>query len=368
MPAHLDTRQPAARLGIIGAGDISTQYARTLQDRPEATIVRIGGRDPQRAAVRARELGVPTGGSVEELLADESIDLVLNLTPPQAHFETSMRILDAGKHVWSEKPVALHAHEVVELRAMAEAHGVRIGVAPDTFLGPGIQRAVELLRAGAVGTPTGGVAIMQKPGPEAWHPNPEFLYQHGAGPLHDVGVYYLTALVQLLGSVVEVRADSQTSDRPRRVATGPNAGAVFASAVPTMVRAVYRFDGGAQVSALFGFDAHRAREVLEIEGSEGELAIPDPDGFEGTITLRTADGSVRGFEAVARPGEPRPGRGIGALELLQAVREKRPHRASLDLATHVLDALDATLDAARSGAAAAVLSRLPHANANAMPV
>ncbi|MFD6699493.1 MULTISPECIES: Gfo/Idh/MocA family protein [unclassified Microbacterium] len=354
-----ESPESVARLGVIGAGDISAQYARTLRDHPGIEIVRIGGRDPQRAAIRAHQLGVAAGGTIEELLADDRIDLVLNLTPPQAHFETSMRILDAGKHAWSEKPVALRGEEVAELRAMAEARGVRIGVAPDTFLGPGIQRAVRMLRDGAVGAPAGGIAIMQKPGPEAWHPAPEFFYRKGAGPLHDIGVYYLTALTQLLGSIVEVRADGRISQQPRRVATGPSAGTLFRSEVPTTVGAIYRFEGGAQVSALFGFDAHRTREVLEIEGSEGDLAIPDPDKFEGTITLRTSGGSPRRFEAAAAPDQPRAGRGIGALELLDAVREGRPHRASLELAGHVLDALNATLEALDTGAAVSVLSRLP---------
>ena len=335
---------PLARIGIIGPGSISSQYIRTLLRCPDVDLAFIAGRNAERARDQAEHFGIGQSGSVAELLKDECIDLVLNLTTPEAHFDVSMDILTAGKHLWSEKPAAMNHSQVDEIARLSGQHDLRVGVAPDTFLGAGIQESLRLAATGALGTLTGALAVMQKPGPEAWHPDPEFLYRKGAGPLHDIGVYYLTALVQFLGPLAETSATGFISPRTRTIAAGPRAGTTFQSDVPTVMRALYRFESGAEASAMFSFDAYRDRTILEIEGNDGELSVPDPDGFDGPIELRL-DGRQPTTITTSNRGA---GRGVGVIDLVRSLGAGQPHRASLELAAHVLDAMDATLEAAQT--------------------
>lgn len=343
-----------ARIGIIGPGSISAQYISTLRDHPEVEVAMLASRDPQRAAFAAARHGIRDSGSIEQLLGDDSIDLVVNLTPPDAHVDVSLAILDAGKHVWSEKPVALDREGVDALARLAAARDRRVGVAPDTFLGPGVDGALRLAHAGRVGALTGAVAVMQKPGPESWHPNPAFLYRRGAGPLHDMGVYYLTALVPFLGAVESVVGSTTLSHRPRVVATGPHAGARIEAEVPTAVRAVLRFAAGAEAAAYFTFDTVVSRAILTVEGERGEISVPDPDAFGGVIGVRSDDRS----EQIDAPAG-RAGRGIGIVDLVRSVRAGVPHRASLEVAAHVLEVMDAIVESAQTGRRTLVTSRPP---------
>lgn len=345
---------PPARIGIIGPGNIAGQYVRTLRDHPEVEVTTLSGRDPERAAVEAGRHGVSGSGSIERLLGDDSIDLIVNLTPPDAHVDVSLAILDAGKHVWSEKPIALDRDGVDAIARLAAARERRVGVAPDTFLGPGVGGGVRIARTGRVGALTGAVAMMQKPGPESWHPDPAFLYRRGAGPLHDMGVYYVTALVPFLGAVESVVGSARMPRRARVVATGPKAGETFEAEVPTAVRAVLSFAGGAEAVAYFSFDASVSRAVLRIEGERGEISLPDPDTFGGVIGVHSDDR----WEQIAAPAG-RAGRGIGIIDLLRSERAGVPHRASLELAAHVLEVMDAVLESARTGRRVLVSTRPP---------
>jgi len=346
--------RPRARIGIIGLGSISAQYINTLRDHPEVEIAMLASRDPERAASAAIRHGVRGSGSIGQLLGDDGIDLIVNLTPPEAHVEVSLAILDAGKHVWSEKPVALDQDGVQAIARLAAARDRRVGVAPDTFLGPGVDGALGIARSGRLGTLTGAVAVMQKPGPESWHPNPAFLYRRGAGPLHDMGVYYLTALVVFLGGVESVVGSATLSHRPRVIASGPRAGDRIEVDVPTAVRAVLRFATGAEAVAHFTFDTVLSRTILTIESERGEISVPDPDTFGGVIELRS-DGRSERIDAPAAGA----GRGIGIVDLLRSVRAGVPHRASLELAAHVLEVMDAIVASAETGRRTFVSSRPP---------
>ena len=193
-------------IGIVGAGTISDTYLENLTSFPDTTVVAVADLVPEAARRKAEQFGVPRFGAVEALLADEEVDIVVNLTTPNAHAEIAGRAVRAGKHVWNEKPLTLDRASAQALLRAAEAAGVQVGGAPDTFLGPGLQHARRLVEQGVIGTPLTALVLMQNPGPESWHPNPAFLFATGAGPLFDLGPYYLTDLSQVLGPVAQVAA------------------------------------------------------------------------------------------------------------------------------------------------------------------
>ena len=227
----------AVGVGVIGAGVISSQYLRNLTAFPDLDVLFVADLDEARAHDQAAAFGVPGSGSVGELLAHDGIEIVVNLTIPRAHVDVALRALACGKHVWNEKPIALDRKSGRELLEAARGAGLRVGTAPDTFLGPGIQTARRLVESGAIGTPLTALTLLQGPGPESWHPNPDFLFQDGAGPLFDLGPYYLTALVQVLGPVAQVSAVSSKARAVRTVGSGPRAGQQFDVTVPTHVAA-----------------------------------------------------------------------------------------------------------------------------------
>ena len=342
-------------IGVVGAGVISTQYLDTLTRAADVDVRFVADLDPARARARATEFGVPDGGTVEALLADDAIEIVVNLTVPAAHVEVALRALAAGRHVWNEKPIAPDRTGARAVLDAARTAGLRVAAAPDTLLGPGFQAALRLVADGAVGTPISALTLLQTPGPEHWHPDPAFLFQDGAGPLLDMGPYYLTALVQLLGPVVGVQALGSRARAERTVGSGPRAGQRFAVTVPTQVSALYRFAGGASAQSLFSFDSPRVRRRFELTGTEGTLVVPDPNTFIGAPEIHRAGGEVHRLARTATTA----GRGTGVVELARAVRDGRPERASGELAYHVLDTMLATLEAAESGAAVAVASTAP---------
>jgi predicted dehydrogenase len=334
------------RVGVIGAGVISTEYLRNLTRFPDLDVRVVGDLDEERARAQAEAFGVPRGGSVAAVLDDEEIELVVNLTVPQAHVEVALQALGAGKHVWTEKPIGLDRESTRKLLDAARAAGLRVATAPDTFLGPGLQTTRRIVESGAIGTPLTALTLLQSPGPESWHPNPDFLFQDGAGPLFDLGPYYLTALVQLLGPVSQVSAVTSKARAVRTVGSGPRAGQRFDVTVPTHVAAIYRFAGGATAQSLFSFDSAVKRRTIEVSGTDGTIAVPDPNTFAGEIVLHRMDG-----EEVTTPAVPAPAtRGTGVLELARAVRAGRPERASGELGEHVLDVMISTIEAAERGA------------------
>ncbi|MFJ8041140.1 Gfo/Idh/MocA family protein [Kitasatospora sp. NPDC096147] len=337
------------RVGVVGAGKISGVYLDTLTRQPETTVTAVADLDRARAegaATRAPGARVTT---VAELCAAEDVDLVLNLTVPAAHAEVALRAIAGGKHVYGEKPLAATTAEARAVLAAAEAAGVRVGCAPDTVLGTGTQTARALLHAGEIGTPFAATAFMTTPGHELWHPDPEFYYRPGGGPLFDMGPYHLSALVTLLGPVRRVSALAATPRPERTVATGPRAGARFTSEVPTHLTGLLEHQGGAVSSLLMSFEVHAARlPHIEVYGTAGSLSVPDPNDFDGPVELHRAGAPA--WEPVAPlAGEPGAARGAGVADLARALVTGLPHRASADLALHVLDVMECLTSAAGSG-------------------
>ncbi|WP_407343677.1 Gfo/Idh/MocA family protein [Pengzhenrongella phosphoraccumulans] len=344
-----------AGIGIVGAGDISGQYLAMLTAAPDVEVRYVASRDAARARSKADEFGVAGSGSYDEMLRDDAIDVVVNLTVPQVHRELTARALEAGKHVWSEKPLALTGADGRELLDLAQARGVRLGCAPDTFLGTGLQSALQIVRSGQIGTPRSAFANFQYGGPNLWHPNPEFLFTHGGGPLLDMGPYYLTALVQVFGSVRRVSATAIQGTATRVVQTGPRAGQSFGVDVPTHVTALYEFVDGGVADVILSFDTPIMRVALEVTGTAGALRLPDPNQFGGDSEVFAPDGTSQVLAPIAPGGS---GRGAGVVDLVRAVRAGVPERASGALAYHVLEAMLATQEAARTGQPADVVSRV----------
>ncbi|KAA9151788.1 Gfo/Idh/MocA family oxidoreductase [Microbacterium lushaniae] len=336
-------------VGVIGAGVISDQYLGNLTRFPDVEVRAVADLDVARAAAKAQQYGVGSAGTVDELLADDGIEIVVNLTIPAAHVEVAERVLAAGRHVWTEKPLALDRTAAAEVVAAGEAAGLRVASAPDTFLGAGIQSALRRMRAGELGDVHSALTLMQSPGPESWHPNPDFLFQAGAGPLFDIGPYYLTALVQFFGSIARVQAVATTARQERVIGSGPRAGERFAVTVPTHVSALYEFAGAATASSIFSFDTRQGRTLFELSSSDATLAIPDPNVFEGDLTIVREDAT----ETVPAEGAT-AGRGMGVVELARAIRAGRPERASGRLALHVVDVMQTTIEAATTGTALGV--------------
>ncbi|TDE91603.1 Gfo/Idh/MocA family oxidoreductase [Occultella glacieicola] len=323
-------------VGIIGAGVISTQYLTNLTKFADLDVLFVADLDVERARAKAEEFGVPGSGTVAELLAVDAIEIVINLTIPAVHVEVGEQIIAAGKHQWSEKPLALDRESGRRLLESATAAGLRVSCAPDTILGAGLQTAQRLLLEGRIGTPLNGLVLLQGPGPESWHPSPEFLFDVGAGPLFDIGPYYLTALVQLLGPIARVSATSSTARTTRVIGSGPKAGTEFPVNVPTHHGALIEFAGGAAAQTTFSFESVRKRTLIEVAGTTGTLEVPNPNTFDdsGHLWLPGADEA----EEVPAVGSTY-GRGSGALELARAIRAGVPERASGELAFHVLDAM-----------------------------
>jgi predicted dehydrogenase len=331
-------------LGIIGVGKISEQYFASLPSLPGLKLIAVADLDTARAAVVAAEQGVESM-SVDALLADDRIDAILNLTIPAAHVDVDTRALLAGKHVYAEKPLALAPEDAVAMLELAAERGLRVGSAPDTVLGTGIQTARAVLDDGEIGTPIGASAVWTAPGHERWHPAPQFYYQPGAGPLYDMGPYYLTTLVTLLGPVVRVSAATSRSARERTVATGPQAGAAIPVDVDTHISAVLEHASGISSSVTMSFEVWATRmSGLEVYGTAGTIAVPDPNRFSDPVEVWTPDADE--WRTVQpRAGYADAGRGYGLADMARAIETDRPHRASGELAFHVLEIMHSILRA-----------------------
>ena len=345
-------------VGIVGAGNISGEYLRNLTRFPDTVVVAIGDVLPDAARRKAAEHAVPAAGDVATVLDHADVEIVVNLTVPAAHAEVGEAAIAAGKHVWNEKPLATDRAAAQALLETARRAGLRVGGAPDTFLGSGLQAARRLVDDGAIGTPLSAFAMMASPGPDAWHPNPAFFFQPGAGPLFDIGPYYLTALVQLLGPIASVAAAGSIARPTRVVGKGPLAGQTFAVETPSHVAALLRFRGGASAQAIFSFDAPQFRYSLEVSGTEGTLILPDPNVFGGEICIRRpGEEAAETLETTA----PRSTRGTGVLDMARAIRGRRAHRADGALAYHVLDAMASISEAAERASVVEVASSVDRA-------
>ncbi|MFD9939599.1 Gfo/Idh/MocA family protein [Nonomuraea sp. NPDC059023] len=333
-------------VAIVGAGVISAAYLRVLADFPEIEVIGVADLDTARAAAVAAEHGVPVSGDLASVLAVPEVEIVVNLTVPAAHAAVGLAALRAGKHVYGEKPLALDLDEGEKLLTEAEGLGLRVGSAPDTFLGAGLQSAGRALRSGIIGEPVAVTAAVQGMGPEAWHPSPEFFYLRGGGPMFDLGPYYLTALAALLGPAVQVAGSTRRAREVRVAGAGPRAGTTFPVEVATHVHALIDLASGPSVSATFSFDSAVPRRRIEILGTEGALSLPDPNTFGGPLLVR----GPREADWRELPVEgSQVGRGMGVLDLVRSLRDGTPHRASGALGLHVLEIMTAITESAERG-------------------
>jgi len=338
----------AVGVGVIGAGTISDAYIKSMQSFPDLKVVAIGDLRPEAAKEKAEQYGIETHGGPDVVLNHPGVEIVVNLTIPIAHVEVALAAVAAGKHVWSEKPFSLDQDSGLKLLSTAKDAGLRLGCAPDTILGPGLQESRRIIERGEIGQPLTALSLMQSPGPESWHPNPAFLFQEGAGPLWDIGPYYLTTLVQLFGPVAAVAGLGSKSREKRTIGSGPLAGTDFDVTVPTHVSAIARFESGQSAQSIFSFDSPLSRAgFVEITGSEATLAVPDPNRFDGEIKIRRRD--AEDWETIANT-EASAERGTGVLDMARAIRENRPHRATGALAFHIVDVMASITESIDTGA------------------
>ena len=351
--AGLTNAEPV-RIGLVGCGDISAAYLATLRDVPDAVVVSCSDLDSGRARQVASAFGIGKICDAADLIASPEVELVLNLTVPAAHAGLTAAAIRAGKHVYSEKPVALTRDQGRAVLARAREAGVLIGGAPDTFLGAGIQTCRSLVDSGAIGTPVGASLSFLWPGHESWHPRPAFYYQPGGGPLFDMGPYYLTALVCLFGPAVRVSGLTSQARRQRMITSQPLAGTLIDVSVPTHAAGIIEFGNGVIATITTSFDvAASTLPSFEVHGTEASIAGPDPTGFGGPVLLGrrahpgeeptwTAQPLVSSFEGAHR--------GLGVWDLARAIRGQREPRASGELALHVLDIMLAVHESAETRA------------------
>ncbi|WEK04038.1 MAG: Gfo/Idh/MocA family oxidoreductase [Candidatus Devosia phytovorans] len=343
-------------VGLIGTGNISSAYLKAILGKdglpgfPVLDIKGLADMRPEAAAARADEFGLQSM-SLDEMLASPDIALVINLTIPRAHVEVGLKALAAGMHVYSEKPLGISFAEGKVLLEAANAAGLRIGSAPDTFLGGAHQQARAVVDSGALGPIIGGTAFMQVPGHEAWHPDPAFYYDIGGGPVLDMGPYYITDLVNLLGPVDRVSAMASRLRLQRPVLSEPRQGQIMEVKVDTHVTGSLGFANGAIVQVAMSFDVAGHRHVpLELYGTEASLIVPDPNLFGGDVEFKK-----RGREeawtpvTVTQPYADGNYRSLGAADMAQGILDNRPHRANGDLALHVLEVMEAFETASREG-------------------
>ncbi len=346
----------AVKVGIIGCGNISTTYMRMGQFFRDYKVVACADINMDVAKSQAEKFDL-RALSIDALLADPEIEIVVNLTIPNAHFEVSKRVLEAGKHVYSEKPFVLTAEEGAALAEIATAKDLRIGSAPDTFMGGSHQKAREMIDAGEIGEVTSGTIHVMSGGMEHWHPNPDFFFEPGAGPVLDLGPYYITNLVQLIGPVKRVMAMTSIPKTERTIACGPRNGEKIPVTTPTTIHALLEFESGAVISYGTSWDVKsHEHNNMELYGETGTLYVPDPNFFGGQLRLvKSADDealiSTGHPFATPNDGDNANYRGAGLADMAAAIREGRPHRCNNALAGHVVEVMGAILKSGEIGGA-----------------
>jgi predicted dehydrogenase len=351
------------KVGVVGCGAISGAYFGGMKQFSILETVACADLDLDKAKAKAKENGI-RACTVKKLLADPEIEIVLNLTVPKAHAEINLAALEAGKHVYVEKPLAATRDLGLKTLAAAKAGKLRVGSAPDTFFGGSHQTCRKLIDDGWIGEPVAATAFMLCHGHESWHPSPEFYYEVGGGPMFDMGPYYLTALVNLLGPARRLTASARVTFPERTITSQPKHGKKVRVETPTHIAGVIDFMDGAVCTIITSFDVwgHHL-PCIEIYGSEGSLRVPDPNGFGGPVTVfrpgkpavALREGSAKNASASLAPwqwvdmdlthGYTGNMRGIGVADMAQGIRTGRPHRASGDLAMHVLDMMQGFLEA-----------------------
>ncbi len=344
-------------VGIVGCGNISATYFNYAPLFRGIRVVACADIDPAAAGARAAEFGVTAAG-VDELLGDPAIDLVINLTIPDAHFRVTKAALEAGKHVYSEKPLVLTLEEGETLRALAREKGLAIGSAPDTFLGGAHQHARAAIDEGMVGRIVAGTCHVMSHGMEHWHPNPDFFFKPGAGPVLDIGPYYVANLINLIGPVKRVAALASMASPTRTITSQPRAGETITVETPTNIHALLEFEQGATITLSASWDvwAHR-HAPMELYGTEGSIFLPDPNFFGGKVEVGQHDGAIAPLEEWEHPlGIPNQQhkqgmmanyRTAGLADMALAIVEGRDPRCSLDRALHGIDVMTSIL---KSGA------------------
>ena len=334
-----------AKVGVIGCGNISPIYFKAGKRFEILDIVACSDLIMERAESRAEEFGVPRACTVDELLADPEIEIVINITIPIAHAEVGFAAVEAGKSVYNEKPLTITREDGKKLLALAKEKGVRVGGAPDTFLGGGIQTCRKLIEDGWIGEPIGATAFMVCHGHESWHPDPEFYYKVGGGPMFDMGPYYLTALVNLVGPVRSVSGMTRVTFPQRTITSQPKNGTVIDVDVPTHVVGVLDFCNNAVGTIITSFDIWGGQlPRIEIYGTRGTLSVPDPNTFGGPVRLLQA-GSREWQDVPIAYGYTENSRGLGVADMAYGLRSGREHRANGELTYHVLDVMHAIHDA-----------------------
>ncbi|QLH83521.1 Gfo/Idh/MocA family protein [Halosimplex pelagicum] len=341
-------------VGLVGCGNISSRYLSADAVHDAFELVACADLDAELARETAAEHGIEAM-AVDELLDDDAVEAVVNLTPPSAHAQVITDALDAGNHVYTEKPFATTPGEVAEIRERAAESDLLVGSAPDTVLGAGLQTARQVLDDGRIGEPVGATAHWTSPGHELWHPNPDLYYQEGGGPLFDMGPYYLTALVFLLGSAERVAGSVSRPHETRTIGSDSRKGEEIDVEVPTHEAGIVDFAGGATANLLMSFDVEASTfpsPAFEVYGTEGTLALPDPNHFEGPVRVR--DHADDDWETVPLTHEYTAGRGAGVADLAFAVRGDWEHRTGGALAGHVLDVMAAVRSSSEESAFATI--------------
>lgn len=356
------------KVGVVGCGAISAQYFRAAARLPVLEMAACADLDPDRARARADEFAVPRVLSVDDLLLDPEIEVVLNLTVPRAHFPIAMAALERGKHTFSEKPLGVNREEGRLILEEAKRRGLRVGCAPDTFLGAGIQTARKAIDDGLIGRPVAFTALMLNRGHEHWHPSPEFYYETGGGPMFDMGPYYLTALLNLLGPIRRLSGLATVAIPERTITSRPKHGKKISVETPDHVCGLIEFQCGAAGALLTSFAVRHAvydaKLPIVIYGTEGALQVPDPNTFDGVPQIRReGEDEWQELPHAFRTGY---GRSIGLADMADAIRGGRPHRCSAEQAFTVLDAMQGFLDSSEEGLA--IKPAIPYERPAPMPV
>jgi predicted dehydrogenase len=353
------------RIGLVGCGNISDIYLSNAKHFRDIDFVACADLRPEAAARQAERYGIEQR-EVDKLIASDDVDIVLNLTIPEVHATISQAAIEAGKHVYTEKPLATRLSDGVALMEAAKTKGVRVGCAPDTVLGGAVQEARRRMDDGEIGKPLLGVASVLSHGMEDWHPNPGFFFRAGGGPVFDMGPYYLTTLVTLLGPVASILAMGQIGFAERIVtAKGPEHGKAIKVETLTTLQALLEFRSGAQITFLASWDvwAHGLLPI-ELHGTAGSMRVPDPNWFGGEVAI--AEGrkpwvshatTDRTFGSETWPSGEKAHtnyRGVGLAEMARAIAEGRPHRANGDIGLHVLAVMDGILQSATEGKRVAI--------------
>lgn len=338
------------KIGIIGCGNISGIYFQSGKRFQNIEIVACADMVLDRAKAKAEEYGVPKALTVEQLLADPDVEIVINLTIPKAHSEVALAVLESGKHVYGEKPFTVNREQGLKVLDLARQKGLRTGCAPDTFFGGSHQTCRKLIDDGVIGEPIAATGFMMGHGHKSWHPDPGFYYaREGGGPLLDMGPYYVTALVNMIGGVRRVTGSARATFPQRTITSQPKKGEVITVETPTHISGTLDFENGAIATLVTSFDvwAHQHSNI-EVYGTEGSMLVPDPNGFGGVVKVKRM-GETEWREVPLTHGFAENSRGVGVADMALAIQENRPTRASGELAYHVLDVMLGILDASESG-------------------